>query len=127
MTDTQQAPGYVTTHESDGHAPRIINPGEGGWAPEPKVTQAELLLYGEFAGPVRLLGQAVTAAQDAYSLVCKHAREASTVDEPVHNAAVTATYALYEQALAAHRETARKAIGLTEMRAATRFEPPPSD
>src|SRR5258706_15975540 len=64
-----------------GDVPRIVDPGGEGWAQEPKVTSAELLLYGDRAGVVRLLGQGAVAAGDAYSLACKRAQEPSFVSE----------------------------------------------
>lgn len=56
----------------DAGAPIIRDPGAAGWADEPKVSAGERVLYGELAGVVRLQGQAATAAEEAYSLACKH-------------------------------------------------------
>lgn len=96
------------------NTPRIVDPGGEGWAQEPKVTSAELLLYGDRAGVVRLLGQGAVAAGDAYSLACKRAQEPSFVpDKEATKAlqeAIQRAWSLYCEALEAHRDEAKAAI-----------------
>lgn len=88
-------------------APKLIDPGRRGWAQEPKVTTAELLLYGDHAGIVRLLGQAAVDAGDAYSLACKAAQETEGEAGPE---SIGLTWQLYLTARRTHREIAESAI-----------------
>lgn len=57
-----------------------IESSRGKYADEPKVTDAERLLYGDLAEPVRLLGEATVAAEKAYSIVCKRRAEFPDAD-----------------------------------------------
>lgn len=111
-------------------APVLLNPGEGGWAEEPKVTPAERQLFGDLAGVVRLLGQAAVATQDAYSLTCKHSHDVAYAPSPEDTAygeAIKATYQLFENAAAVHREIAEKAVALQRQFAARMHESPVED
>lgn len=106
-------------------APRIADPGGAGWPTEPKVTDAERLLYGEFAEIVRRLGEAAVAASHAYSFACKRDQDrppvpaksesdpATQEDEAAYRETIQATFQLYENARAVHREIAQKAVALT--------------
>ena len=84
------------------------------WADEPKVTQAELLLYGDYAGAVRMIGQAAAAAADAFSLVCKQLDKTAPTSVPEEGTEYTAwrqdlmetAYAAYLEVIRAHRKIA---------------------
>jgi hypothetical protein len=58
--------------------PRLIDPGADGWPTPPKISRPEVMLYGEYAESVRLLGSAAWAAADAYALACKAINEHSS-------------------------------------------------
>lgn len=97
---------------SDG-TPKLIDPGAGGWAPEPKVTTAELLLYGNHAGIVRLLGQAAVDAGNAYSLACQRDQSATGFEAESGDfleASIGSTWSLYKQARSTHRKVAEESI-----------------
>lgn len=111
----------MSQHEEPkvGKAPRLVSLGEDQmWAPEPKVTQAELLLYGASASTVRLLGQAATSAADAFSIACK--KRAGWDDVPEEHAdaelvavldtAVQQTWAAYQHARHAYAVVAGDAL-----------------
>lgn len=91
--------------------PKLIDPGEGGWASEPKVTTAESLLYGNHAGIVRLLGQAAVDTGNAYSLACKRIQTSHAPEnDEQYEEAVQRTWQLYTTARTTHRLVAEKAI-----------------
>lgn len=102
----------------DAAAPRIIDPGATGWAPEPKVTQAELLLYGEYAGAVRMLGQGAAALQDGYSLVCRQLADLPVADiDELSRSMINAAYSAYSTAVNVHRAIAHDVLGRIRARA----------
>lgn len=112
----------MTTEAQD--VPRMVDPGEAGYALEPKVSAAEVLLYGDLAGIVRRLGEAAVAIQDAYSLSCKHnitheeqVMTGTRLSREVLDNAVRRTWALYEDVQGAYREIAGQAGTVTQERA----------
>lgn len=103
----------------DEKVPIIHDPGGAGWPAGPRTTVAEDRLYGaDISGPVRLLGQATVATEEAYSLLCK----ASGEDFPARtkaeeegqqlfwNEMIRDVYAVHEATQAALLEVAQKAI-----------------
>lgn len=98
---------------------------EKGFPDEPRVTEEEELLYAEAAGLVRLLGQAATATQRAYSIACKLRSEFPDAEElptrPFGNEAeVAALDKAVEETWDAHQK-ARFSYRNTAARATDRF------
>jgi hypothetical protein len=108
-----------TEGQKDGTVTRILDPGEDGWAPEPKITKAEGVLFGRLAGVVRVLGTASVAAQEAYSLACKHGNEdwgesvsdvAQARSDAVYGPVIQQAWELYRAAEKAHQDIAAAAL-----------------
>lgn len=66
--------------------PKITDPGEAGWAEEPKVTPVESVLFGDQAGIVRRFAEAAVRSEEAYSLTCKHAQHNTYTDQQMREA-----------------------------------------
>lgn len=101
------------TDEMQTQAPLMSDPGGDGWAAEPRVSQAEISLYGDHAAIVRLLGQAAVDSGNAYSLACKRVAEEylnNEDDRLVYVEVVTQAWNLHQQAVAVHRTVADKAL-----------------
>lgn len=100
------------TDETQTDAPVISDPGGVGWPAEPRVTQAEISLYGDHAAIVRLLGQAAVDSGNAYALASKRVVDMypNEENEAVYRDIVTESWGLHRSAVEVHREVADRAL-----------------
>jgi len=96
---------YATVHGAT--APAMVDPGEQGWPEPPGVTDAEIQLYGAYAGAMRLAGQAAVNAEKVYCLVCRALGEFQRANIEPDDASIAARSALVDVAYAAHMAAAR--------------------